>query len=132
MTSRTAKKNDSEPVKKHCSISISERLYEILEDHIALLKVGGRQRLNKREWLKEAVEECLEEERKSGEIKIPRRRNISFILNEEQNERINARVEVIKEAVGIFSKKKWLIEVIEEKLERERDIVEKVRKKLLS
>ena len=104
---------------KNCSIRIEERFYKRLIDHIQLLKRLNNVK-NQQHWVEEAILTKLKKE----EVQVitecsSRKKHLNFKINYQINAQVEIRVELMKKIRGNFSKKKWFLEAIHEKLEAE-------------
>ena len=104
---------------KNCSLRIGERFYRRFIDHIQLLK-----RLNiiknQQDWVEDAVLSKLEKEEEQNATEcLHREKHLNFKINSQIDSQVERRVQVIKKIRSSFSKKKWFLEAIHEKLETE-------------
>jgi hypothetical protein len=116
---------------KNYSIRIEERLYKRINKHIQLLKHLNSSQSQKN-WIEKAILEKFEreEERNITEC-IPPEKHLSFKTNSQIHATIEKKVEVIRKFRSSFSKKQWILEAIQEKLDREEEKIEKQTKELL-
>ncbi len=101
------------------SIKIGEMLYRRIDDHIRTQKRFGEKRQTKNAWLEEAVKEKLESERDFSAGNIPREKHLSVSLSKSLTDELEKRVELLKNLLEGYSKKRFILEAALEKLERE-------------
>jgi hypothetical protein len=106
------------------SIKIDAHLHKKLERHLKILKHLDQQSLSKQKWVMDAVQEKLSAEQ--NEKEIPKNFFLSLRINVSTNKKIESKVEYEKKFRDSYSKKQWLIEAINEKLEREEQKAKKL------
>lgn len=104
---------------KNFSFRIGEYLHKQLNKHILLLKKLDNQNHSKQRWLEEAVKEKLEFEERFGDKLVQKDNFLSLKISEPLYDRIEKRIEFAKRFRVSYSLKKWLLEAVSEKLERE-------------
>lgn len=104
---------------KHCSIRISKRFYTRFMNHIQLLKRLNSIK-NQQHWIEEAILDKLKkkEERDNTECSSLEK-YLSFKINSQIDAKVERKVEVMKKTRGSFTKKQWILEAINEKLNAE-------------
>lgn len=105
------------------SVSISQNLHDRITKHLLILKKLCRQGQTKQNWLMEAIRERLEFEENNKECEFQERR-ITLQVDLLTEERLSHRVSYIKQFRSSYSKKKWILDAIEEKLEKEKPMAE--------
>jgi hypothetical protein len=107
------------------SVSISPVLYNKLDQHVFILrKLLGIHR-TKKDWLIAAIEEKLE--REAAENNYGKAKRISFKIDPLTKKKLDERIQNIRKLRDTFSKKQWVLDAIQERLDQEE---EKVRKEL--
>ena len=110
---------------KSYSVRIEGRLYKRIFQHIQLLKRMSIV-LNKQKWLEDAIVRKLEKDEEQDLTEtIDSEKHLSFQVNVQLDAKIDKRVEVIKKFCNSYSKKKWILESIYEKLDLEEKEIEK-------
>ena|ERR1700722_7162032 len=115
----TKDKQDSEYKIRSFSFRIGEYLHKQLNKHIHLLKKLENRNHSKQSWLQEAVKEKLETEECFGDGLIEKDNFLSLKIPEPLCHRIEKRIELAKRFRVSYSLKKWFLEAVSEKLERE-------------
>lgn len=110
---------------KLCSIGLDEYLFNRIEKHVLICRSLENSKKKKQQWIQEAIEEKLEREDHPKNIPIPRDKGVNFKLPSQTYQKLEKRLKLIKKVKGSFSRKRWIIEAIEEKLERESFKLEK-------
>ena len=102
-------------VEKRFSIRINENLHKRFNQHIKCLK--NLNKITKQNWIEQAFREklSLQDDSSSG---ILHDKLIHFKVDEKLFMEMEKIVQMIKK-FRVFSKKKWMIDAIYEKLERE-------------
>jgi hypothetical protein len=101
------------------SIRIGESFYGRLSNHINLIKHFHNHAYSKQIWIIEAIKERLEKEEKSEDLSLNIDKYLNFKLDEKTQDRVEKRVKILSQFSKSFSRKKWILEAIEEKLNRE-------------
>lgn len=97
---------------------VSEHFYERIEKLIETYNVVGDYKQTKQRFITEALIEKLEELKKHS--CTPAKETIlRFTINKRLNEKILEEIEKMRISHYSYSKKKWIIEAISEKLERD-------------
>ena len=106
------------------SFCITQNLHDRLTKHLLILKKLCLQGQTKQNWLMEAIREKLSLAESIQECDFQERRiNIQVDLLTE--EKLSSRVAYIKQFRSSYSKKKWILDAIEEKLEKDKSMTEK-------
>lgn len=117
------------------SLSIGENLWNRIDKHINLLKHLDNKSISKQNWVKEALEERLALSEKADFDKIPKAKHMNFKINESLNFKIEQEVKVIKKLRKSYSKKKWIVDALYDKLDREdhkaRSLIEKIKREAI-
>ena len=104
---------------KNCALRIDERLYRRITQHIQLLKRLNIA-INQQKWMEDAILKKLDKQEKQNFAQsIHSEKNLGFKINIELDAKIEKMVEIIKKFSSSYSKKKWILESIYEKLELE-------------
>lgn len=107
---------------------VGESFHLRLANHIRTLKYMGMLERSKRDWLTEAIQEKLHrEEQNAHSVKsIPVQRSLHISLDPELRIALEARIDLIKKVTSQpYSTKKWVLEAIQEKIEREEALTRK-------
>lgn len=105
--------------KRKYTLRITRTLVERLNRHLSYLKFVKNKRFSKRSWVLEALHEKIEEEKKSDIPDIPKRGVILLELEDGLAREVDAKVDLVREVRGSYSIKSWMVDAIEEKLERD-------------
>lgn len=108
-----------EPNAKGYTVKIDEQLFKRLEKHIKVLKRIEQTGISKQTWITDAIKEKLAKDKDPGNMDLPKERHLTLKINDPINEKIDAKVNILKQLQASYSKKKWLLEAIYEKLESE-------------
>lgn len=101
------------------TLTLSLKLKERLEKHLQRLKYLQHPQSRKQFWLLQALQEkLLGEEKNSDSHKV---KHLHVTLTQEIVENLNARLALSPKT---FTKKKWVLEAIEEKLEAEKTLIQ--------
>lgn len=117
-------KEEKETAEKIYTIRIGESLYERLDQHILLLNHVEQTDHSKQSWILEAIQDKLKGE--EGSSLIPKVKHVHFKVPKDLSRKIVNRVEFIRKFRDSYSKKKWILEAIEEKLEKEENKTKKL------
>ena len=99
-------------------LSISQKTHERIRRHLALKKALGEGEKSQKEWLTKAVQKKLKKEEK--QISIPKQMQLRVELPKSLVEKIDKCVESCRKfSKTSYSKKKWMIDAIEELLEED-------------
>jgi hypothetical protein len=105
------------------SVNISSFLYNKLDQHVFIVrKLLGIHR-TKRDWLVAAIEEKLAREAADnnfGEVK-----RISFKIDPLTKKQLEDRLQNIRRLRDTFSKKQWILDAIQERLDQQKEEVKK-------
>ncbi|MGA8164358.1 MAG: hypothetical protein WB791_04945 [Waddliaceae bacterium] len=113
-------------ITKTYTIRVNEHFFEKIDKQISILKYLEGQSQSKQRWIQEAVKEKIENEKEKDPQSIPMEKRLHFKLAKKDSEYISQRVSFVKKFRESFSQKQWLIEAIQEKLDREKIKTEKV------
>lgn len=105
--------------KRKYTLRITRTLVERLNRHLSYLKFVRNKRFSKRSWVLDALREKIEGEKKSDIPDIPKRGVILLELEDELASELDAKVRLIRDVRGSYSIKSWMVDAIEEKLERD-------------
>lgn len=116
---------------KNYSLRVGARLYNRIAKHFQFLKHLNNFK-NQREWIEKAVLEKLSrDEEKDLNERIPAEKHLSFKISSELDEKIEEKVELIKKFRS-FSKKLWILEAIQEKIDIDGNEVEEKARKIFN
>ena len=105
--------------KRKYTLRITRTLVERLNRHLSYLKFVKNRRFSKRSWVLDALREKIESEKKSDIPDIPKRGVILLELEDELARELDAKVRLVRDVRGSYSIKSWMVDAIEEKLERD-------------
>lgn len=123
-----AKKNTEALQIKNYNVSISENLSSKLEKHLNNIKISKYKKYTKAQWISEAIYEKIDE---SPEAHLNKEQRIHLKLPKGILDEIDKRIQILKKAHVSYSKKKWIMESIYDKLDREGNFYEQKAKKVL-
>jgi hypothetical protein len=103
-------------VKNYC-VSISQNLHSKIDRHVLVSKNLLKLKLTKHDWVIEAIKEKLEKQFDSSEI--TQEKNIGLHLDPLTHQRLGKHVDMIRQCQFSFSKKKWILDAIQERLDKE-------------
>lgn len=106
---------------KNYSLRISENIFNRINNHVHILKRLESRSHSKQRWIEEAICEKLNHEEALNNIKLPKEKHLSFKISESLSKRIENRIELVRKFKISYSAKKWLLDAITEKLERENE-----------
>jgi hypothetical protein len=125
LTPSSLLQNDSKKEESNYIIEINDALFSQMEKQIDLLKKHDiRQSLQS--WTVEALREKMLLELKSGSQKISKEKILKLVISERLRQYIENRVLEIKGFRRSYSKKKWVLDAIAEKLERDKNRMDKL------
>lgn len=107
-------------------IRLSEHLFEKLEKHVMLLRHLDGSTMSKHAWIIQAIQDKLDKEEDLRLSSIPKERSMSIRLPEKLAEQLDKQVDIIGNFRVSFSKKKYIVEAIFEKLEQEEKKAQKL------
>lgn len=108
---------------KQYTVTISPILYDKFNRHLLFLKKLCQVGQTKQKWLMEAIHEKLQREKNSTEG-LPERR-INIKIDVLTLKKVSERIDFIRKFRTSYSKKQWIADAIEEKLEIEKNSVTK-------
>ena len=126
----TSTQQPAKPAKKiDYSIKMGSALLERINQHIETIKRTDNNSQSRQRWVVEAIKEKLKSELKTIE-KITLEEHsppkvISFVVDENIHKQLEKIAQITKNHYGIFSKKLWMLQSIEEKLKRDEKKVRK-------
>lgn len=105
--------------KRKYTLRITRTLVERLNRHLSYLKFVKNKRFSKRSWVLDALREKIEGEKNTDIPDIPKRGVILLELEDELAREVDAKVRLVRDVRGSYSIKSWMVDAIEEKLERD-------------
>lgn len=112
--------NSFEPaVKKGYSLFIPPNLFQRIDKHISYLKHQDNHSQSKQRWIVEAIKEKLKKENKQPPREILKEKKVSLRLDIHLHRKLEKHLLDFKKGDGKISKKQWLVEAVEELLEKE-------------
>lgn len=115
MTSKKTKKTSTKV--KFCSIRVGENLYNRICKHIERLKKFQDSSYSRGQWINDAIKNKLEKEIKGNTIAVDKHLNTR--IDVKLIEMINQQVTIMKKFNSSYSKQKWFVEALSDKLEDE-------------
>ena len=115
----TGERNQEDEDKADLRCGMGNVFYKRLERHILRLKRMGNNRITKHSWVEAAIREKWEREKKLHPDNVPEEKGISLKLPKYLSKGVESIVSFIKKYRRSYSKKQWIVEAIEEKLEQE-------------
>jgi hypothetical protein len=105
------------------SISLTPMLHKKLQEHLQMLKHLRHPEKQQQTWMINAIRGKVSRENSSQEIS--REKYLGVKLDMAILEKLEARLAEICKSHPGYSKKQWLLDAIEEKLEAEKELVQK-------
>lgn len=102
---------------KNICFKVGKSLYCRLGNHIRALKHLGRHG-SKNDWMVDAIREKLSRETETVKD-IPEQKAVNISVDPALRQALEKRVHFIKKFIPKYSAKKWIIEALHEKLEKE-------------
>ena len=103
---------------KSFSIELSKDLAQRLNKHIQLLKKLDSEIKFKQAWVEKAIEEKLQREKEDSHQNLEDE-YLHFKINYKIHEAVKNQVNLIKKFRNSYSQKKWFLEALYEKLDRD-------------
>lgn len=101
-------------------LRVGPSLSSRLEDHLYLLKKIGGSRVTKQNWIIEAIREKLDRDvAESVPCQANKDRRMVLKLDPNTLETLKSRIDLSRRIGASYSKNKWVLEAIDEKLEKE-------------
>jgi hypothetical protein len=113
------------------TVSISPHLHNRLDKHIFILKKLVRTGHTKQQWLVEAVEEKLKNEKSSQTQDIEKEKRVSLRIDVLTKKILEEQIQLIRCFRTSYSKRKWILDAIQEKLDLEEVSIKKRHLELL-
>lgn len=110
------KQSASESKFKFCSIRVGENLFNRVKKHIDNLK-KCRDGYSRSQWVNDAIKSKLEKEIQHNTITVDKFLNTR--IDVKMIEMMNQQVSIMKKFNNSYSKQKWLVEALSEKLDEE-------------
>ena len=105
---------------RQTSIKLEGKLLKRLEEYIKVLKKKNQPHKTKQGFISEAIEEKFRSlPQRNNNKDNERSKCISLYLHENEYKRLEQQVEISRKTIGYGSKKQWIINAIEEKLQRD-------------
>lgn len=105
-------------------VKIPESLFKRIDDHIMAINAIEQEKVRKNDWFEDAIQEKLNSTKKICPRNIKRERNLNIKLRPNISHEIDKHVSILKTIHTTYSKKKWILEAVYEKLEREEGAVD--------
>jgi len=126
-------KNDDEMTKdKYYTFEVSPHIHGKIEKLIFMLKKLDDCNINKQSWILNAVKERLLSADETGTLKNVKEKTLHFKIDEFTSDLLEKEIAFTKNFRRSFSKKQWILEAIQEKIERDekklKDLLEKIKK----
>lgn len=122
---KTAEKSRNIPDKEHkfVSIRVGENLFARVNKHIDTLKKCQDTSYSRSRWINDAIHAKLEKEIQENTITVDKHLNTR--IDVKLIEMINQQVRIMKKFNSSYSKQKWIVEALSEKLEEEEQSTKK-------
>lgn len=117
-------KNDENLI--NFALTVSENLYNKIDGHVRVLRHIKKELKSKKYWIIEAIQEKIDREKEIDSTIIPKEKCISFKIDKSLGNKIIRRIELIKKFRKSFSRKRWILEAIFEKMEEEEHLTRKI------
>jgi hypothetical protein len=105
------------------TVKVKTSLHDKLLNHLQKLKSQNHPDRTQNAWVLNAILSKMERDEASQVI--PKARNLALKFDETLTERLEARIEEISKTIPHYTKKQWILDAIEEKLEMEKEIMQK-------
>lgn len=103
-------------------IKLKQSLYQQFLKHLQDLKEKNHPDRTQKAWIYNAILKKIE--RDEASLDIPKAKHLALKLDEDLSDRLEARIEEICKTIPHYTKKQWILDAIEEKLEAEKEIVQ--------
>lgn len=103
------------------TIKIKSSLHNKFLNHLQNLKSQNHPERTQKAWILDAILKKME--RDAASQGIHKAKHLALKLNEKLFEQLEARIEEISKVIPHYTKKQWILDAIEEKLEAEKEIV---------
>lgn len=100
------------------SYRVSKSFLERLDKHVTIQNLIKSKNLSRQDWIIQAIHERFQKEELSDLIN-QKDKHINLTIDPETFSSIKERVEILRESLGTYSDKKYILEAIEAKLEEE-------------
>lgn len=111
------------------TVYVSSIFSSRIKNHVQKIRRAIDPTISDEEWVKEAISEKLKIEQKLKSVE--KEKTLSIILDPELSDRLKNHLEVIKEKRNLTSKKQWILDAIDEKMDRESDVTVKRQRHLV-
>ena len=101
------------------NINIGETLHQKLNKHIKILKNLDDRSTSKQTWLVKAFKNKLSSTDKELLVTQPKQRKLSVKIDKKLSDEIDDHVVTLKKFNFSYSKTKWILEAVQEQLEKE-------------
>lgn len=101
------------------NMPVSSSFYDRLDKHLYLLRTKRQERISKKTWILEAILEKLQDEENQSPAVVCRTKNLGFSIPKSVSDRIKRTVDVLVRLGKRYSKKKWVMDALEKKYDRE-------------
>ena len=115
---------------KFCSIRVGENLFKRINKHVDTLKKCHDSNYSRSRWINDAIKDKLHKEIQENTISIDKHLNTRIEIK--LLEMIHQQVKVMKKFNSSYSKQKWLLEALSEKLEEEEQLTRKCLNELIA
>lgn len=99
------------------SFTVSQHIHERLDRHVFLLKKLIQRGASKQKWVVDAIKEKLTND--ETKTSIPKANTIYVKIDDNLKIQMEKRIEFMKNFCSSYSKKRWLVDAVVEKLERD-------------
>ncbi len=102
------------------SIKVRDGIHSQIDRHISLCKVLRKGSVTKQEWILDAIREKLDKEH-SPHTESEGWKTIYMKIDLELHNRLEHRIEEIKKVCVGFSRKEWIMEAVQEKMDSQKE-----------
>ena len=124
------KREDSPTGITNYTLTIDEKLYNTLDNHIRILKQTQGSSKNKKQWMLAALEEKLAREKPVNYSNIPKEKKMGIKMDTSLHQQLDDRIAMIRRFRSSYNKKQWVLEAIQEKMEKEKPKAQKILEEL--
>ncbi len=111
---------------KNFSFTVSEKIYQKIDNHVRVLKQNDDEIKSKKTWIEKAVREKLKREKEISPQNIPKEKYLSFKIEHDLGTEIERRVGMIRNFRDSYSKKAWILDAILEQMDHEGSTTRKI------
>lgn len=110
------------------TFEISPAIHQRVEDLLYMTKNYCGEIINKQEFVLKAIKEKLKYDKEVLSDKIPKEKFLHYKIDNITLKQLDEKVNLIRKFRRTYSKKQWILEAIQEKLNREEVVIKKMMK----